>query len=79
MSRYIGVMVLSILMGSAAAASAQISADGSIRGYVRDEQQAALPGVTLTAAGTDVPASTPPSATAPVSTGCSTCLPAPTR
>ena len=54
MSRYIGVMAFCILMGSAAIASAQISADGSIRGYVRDEQEAALPGVTLTAAGTDV-------------------------
>jgi hypothetical protein len=49
-----GVMVLCMVVLSATAASAQISADGSIRGYVRDEQQAALPGVTLTAAGTDV-------------------------
>lgn len=35
-------------------AEAQITADGSVLGYVRDEQGAALPGVTITATGTSV-------------------------
>ena len=54
MSRYVWLIVLSMTVGTAAAASAQISADGTIRGYVRDEQQAALPGVAVTVTGTDV-------------------------
>lgn len=53
-SRWVWMVLLVALVGSPAAAGAQISADGSIRGYVRDEQQAALPGVTVTASGTDV-------------------------
>ncbi|MBI2833702.1 MAG: TonB-dependent receptor [Acidobacteria bacterium] len=40
---------------SASAAAAQISGEGTIRGYVRDEQKGALPGVTVTAASPTVP------------------------
>lgn len=54
MSRWFWMVVLVVLIGSPADARAQISADGSVRGQVRDEQQAALPGVSVTAIGTDV-------------------------
>ncbi len=51
--------------------------DGSIRGYVKDEQGAVLPGVTVTAHS---PALLSPvaavSATPAAITGCSTCRPA---
>ena len=49
-----GFAVVAAVLAFASAAHAQISADGSMRGFVRDEQQAALPGVTVTATGTDV-------------------------
>jgi hypothetical protein len=38
-----------LLWAHAAAATAQIAAEGSIRGFIRDEQGAVLPGVSLTA------------------------------
>src|SRR6185295_2187036 len=37
------------LLAHAAAATAQITSEGSIRGVIKDEQGAVLPGVTLTA------------------------------
>lgn len=43
------------LLVAATAVSAQTSVGGSIRGYVRDEQGAVMPGVTLTAASPTVP------------------------
>ena len=54
MVQRISSAVLALVFAAATAAYAQITADGSIRGYVRDEQQAVLPGVTVTAVGTDV-------------------------
>ena len=46
---FVTLVVLLIALTSAGAAFAQISADGTIRGYVKDEQGGVLPGVTLTA------------------------------
>jgi hypothetical protein len=54
MVQRISSAVLALVFAAATAAHAQITADGSIRGYVRDEQQAVLPGVTVTAVGTNV-------------------------
>ncbi|MPY88996.1 MAG: TonB-dependent receptor plug domain-containing protein [Luteitalea sp.] len=49
-------LVLALLVGPISEpARAQTSAEGSVRGYVKDEQGATLPGVTLTATSLDVP------------------------
>ena len=55
MMRLSSSLCLAIVL-AASSSIAQITADGSIRGYVRDEQGAALPGVTVTATGTSVAA-----------------------
>lgn len=49
------VVVVVALLGVAAAESAQVTADGSIRGIVRDEQGGVLPGVTITATSPAAP------------------------
>ncbi len=49
------VLVLGLMVGGGAAvASAQTTADGSVRGTVRDAQGSVLPGATVTATGTSV-------------------------
>lgn len=53
MRHVLTVLCFVALLGTPAA-SAQNFSEGSVRGYVRDEQSAALPGVTITAAGTTV-------------------------
>ena len=53
LTRLAGVVFLGSLLGATPVA-AQITADGSIRGAVRDEQGAALPGVVVTATGSNV-------------------------
>lgn len=54
MRHKIWLILLALVAGLATDAGAQISADGSIRGNVHDEQNAVLPGVIVTATGTDV-------------------------
>ncbi|MDQ3170254.1 MAG: TonB-dependent receptor [Acidobacteriota bacterium] len=54
MRHRIWFIVLALAAGLASEAGAQITADGSIRGNVHDEQNAVLPGVVVTATGTDV-------------------------
>jgi hypothetical protein len=49
-------VVLFVLLASAAAETFAQTTEGSIRGYVRDEQQGVLPGVTMTASSPAVPA-----------------------
>lgn len=47
-------MLFALLTGVASTAAAQITADGTIRGTVHDEQKAVLPGVIVTATGDNV-------------------------
>ena len=54
MSRILGC-VLSALLLLPATALAQATAEGSIRGTIRDEQGAVLPGVTITATSPQAP------------------------
>lgn len=49
----VGVMLLAIMMAGAVALEAQTTGS-SLRGYVKDEQGGALPGVTVTAASPDL-------------------------
>lgn len=53
MTRRLVVLTLAVLLASAATAVAQ-SGDGSLVGYVKDEQGGILPGVTVTATGTEL-------------------------
>lgn len=55
MQRLVILVVGICLAGGSNGAIAQTSADGSIRGVVRDEQGAVLPGVTITATSLDAP------------------------
>ena len=48
---FVSVVILLLAVSTAAA---QITADGTIRGYVRDQHGTAIPGVTVTAAGVNV-------------------------
>ncbi|MDO8836977.1 MAG: TonB-dependent receptor [Vicinamibacterales bacterium] len=48
MNRLIAALLLSTIVLSASAASAQIAAVGTVRGYVKDSQGGVLPGVTVT-------------------------------
>src|SRR5882672_9166730 len=51
------LLVVCLLVSTAAtSAFAQTATGGSIRGYVKDEQEAVLPGVRLTATNPDAPA-----------------------
>ncbi len=54
MSR-IFVIAFATLLGVTASAAAQVTADGSIRGVVRDDQGGVLPGVTVTATSPAAP------------------------
>jgi len=54
MRHRIWLILLALAAGVASTASAQITADGSIRGYVHDEQNAVLPGVVVTITGDGV-------------------------
>jgi len=56
MKRALGAM-LAFLLGAGAPALAQTSAEGSLRGHVKDQQGGALAGVTLTATSPTVPGS----------------------
>jgi hypothetical protein len=47
-------LFLLAIASAAAPATAQITADGTIRGYIRDQQGAALPGATVTLTGVNV-------------------------
>ncbi len=53
MSRAVVALFLALSIAIPASAAAQ-TGQGSLRGYVRDEQGAALPGVTITATGTEL-------------------------
>ncbi len=55
MNRLIAGVLLLVIVLSASAASAQIAAVGTVRGYVKDQQGGVLPGVTVTAASPTVP------------------------
>src|SRR5258705_8502078 len=48
-SRLLASTLTLLVWAHAAAATAQIAAEGSIRGFIKDEQGAVLPGVSLTA------------------------------
>jgi hypothetical protein len=54
MRQRIFALLFALLAGVSSTADAQITADGSIRGLVHDEQKAVLPGVIVTATGTSV-------------------------
>ena len=56
MNRLTAALLLSTILLSASAASAQIAAVGTVRGYVKDAQGGVLPGVTVTVSSTTVPA-----------------------
>jgi len=53
MARRLIVLTLAVLVAAAASAAAQ-TGDGSLVGYVKDEQGGILPGVTVTATGTEL-------------------------
>lgn len=50
--RHASLLLLLLTVASPSVVSAQISADGSIRGTVTDQQRAVMPGVTITLTGT---------------------------
>lgn len=51
----VGLATIVVMIAAAGASTAQVFTDGSIRGYVRDEQGAVLPGATLTATSPQAP------------------------
>ena len=71
MQRFLGALVAVVSLFTTVSASAQ-SGQGSLNGYVKDEQGGVLPGVTVTATAPEFWRRSSPSLTARASTGCRT-------